>query len=249
MGRRTLLLITSILVAAVGTALVALYVRGADERAQQAEELYSVLIADRAIGPDETIEAIASTAFRYTTYPKKLVPDDAYAGSDTGLKALLSDHRDDKPRTRILVGQVIQKSMFGQAQDTAAKGVSGDKLGATFSLADPNRVAGLVGPGSEVAVYGIFDEGKGDDKLVKVLISKAMVIKVGAKGVDPQAQSTADKTAEAVPNTIVALDLTPDQVLKLTLAQSAGELYLALRGSDLTLSDGGTLTYTELVNR
>ena len=32
MGRRTLLLITSILIAAVGTALVAIYVRGADER-------------------------------------------------------------------------------------------------------------------------------------------------------------------------------------------------------------------------
>jgi hypothetical protein len=41
MGRRTLLLITSILIAAIGAALVGLYARGADQRAtQHAEAIY-----------------------------------------------------------------------------------------------------------------------------------------------------------------------------------------------------------------
>ena len=45
MGRRTLLLIASILIAAVGTALIGLYVRGADNRAQQTEGMVSALVA------------------------------------------------------------------------------------------------------------------------------------------------------------------------------------------------------------
>jgi Flp pilus assembly protein CpaB len=55
MGRRTLLLVISILVAAVGVALVALYVKGADDRATAAAEA-------RYHGPPPTPTATPSPA-------------------------------------------------------------------------------------------------------------------------------------------------------------------------------------------
>ena len=49
MGRRTLLLIASILVAALGTALIWLYVQGADTRAVSGETEVPVYVATRNV--------------------------------------------------------------------------------------------------------------------------------------------------------------------------------------------------------
>lgn len=53
MGRRTLLLVASILVAALGVALIALYVRGADQRATKA--------ASARYGPPPTVEPLPAS--------------------------------------------------------------------------------------------------------------------------------------------------------------------------------------------
>jgi Flp pilus assembly protein CpaB len=252
MGRRTLLLITSILVAAVGTALVALYVRSADVRARDEEKRFSVLVAERDISPDETGRDVASTAVRAVDYPASLVPKGAYPGTNEGRNRLARDHGDDKPRTTILANQVVQASMFGKGQDTASRGVTKGQVGVSVQLADPNRVAGIVGPGSMVAVYGIFSEDN-KDPLIKLLIPEVTVIGVGSQGVTPVTSTQAPKNAggqgvaaEVVPNAIVTLSATPAQAMALGLAQSEGELLLALRGEQPDLA-GGRLTLSELV--
>ncbi len=61
MGRRTLLLITSVLLAAVGTAFVAVYVRGADNRATEGQALGSYVVAVREIAAG-AIDQPATTA-------------------------------------------------------------------------------------------------------------------------------------------------------------------------------------------
>src|ERR687883_506893 len=51
MGRRTLLLIASILVAALGTALIWLYVQGAEARAQAGEAQVKLMVATQDVQP------------------------------------------------------------------------------------------------------------------------------------------------------------------------------------------------------
>ena len=55
MGRRTVLLIVSVLVAALGTSLVFMYVKTADARAAEAYDTRQVLKAVEIIQPGETL--------------------------------------------------------------------------------------------------------------------------------------------------------------------------------------------------
>jgi pilus assembly protein CpaB len=237
MGRRTLLLIISILLAAGGTALVALYVRTADTRAQDQEQRVSVLVAARDLDTGKPVGEVISTAFEDKSYPKGLAPANAYPGGDAGLARLNKEQGGDTPLSRIFKGQVIVPSMFGEKADTSSRGIDKENVAITLNLADPNRVAGLVGPGSEVAIYGVFTKGR-EEPTVKVLIPRVQVIKVGALGVSPPADGTAP---EAVPNALVSLNVSPDEALKLALARSTAELSLALLGEDASVAEGSML--------
>ncbi len=55
MGRRTVLLLVAALIAAVGTSLVFLYVRGVDARAAERFDAVEVLQAVEVINPGETL--------------------------------------------------------------------------------------------------------------------------------------------------------------------------------------------------
>ena len=57
MGRRTVLLIVAVLIAALGSTMVFLYVRGADNRAKEAQAPVQVLKAIAQINPGETLDA------------------------------------------------------------------------------------------------------------------------------------------------------------------------------------------------
>ena len=60
MGRRTVLLIVAALIAALGTGMVFLYVRGADNRAEANQQPVQVLKAVAQINPGETMAAAQS---------------------------------------------------------------------------------------------------------------------------------------------------------------------------------------------
>ena len=70
MGRRTLLLIASILVAALGTALIWLYVQGADTRAEASTTSVQIPVAQTNYGPGTPAKSI-KTILR--AYPQAVV--------------------------------------------------------------------------------------------------------------------------------------------------------------------------------
>ena len=61
MGRRTILLIAALVVAALGTALVFMYANRADERAQAGTEQVEVLVATAGIAAGTTGAAVAES--------------------------------------------------------------------------------------------------------------------------------------------------------------------------------------------
>ena len=74
MGRRTILLIVAALIAALGSAMVFLYVRGADDRATEAQAPVQVLKAVAQINPGETLDqAQAAGKIELGTVPRAQV--------------------------------------------------------------------------------------------------------------------------------------------------------------------------------
>src|SRR5689334_5349486 len=144
MGRRTLLLIASILIAAVGTALIGLYVRGADTRAQETEGSVSALVAKDTI-PAGTNLKNAMSLMQLALVPARMAKDGypnphAFTNIQEALK-------DQVVTETIHPEQVVLGSMFGTPGAAATTEITKDR-GLTVELTDPGRAIGLLAPGS-----------------------------------------------------------------------------------------------------
>ena len=73
MDRRRLLIVAAALVAALGTALVVIYARGADQRAEDRFEAVDVLVATQPITAGETVEAAQAAGKIGTGFDTKLL--------------------------------------------------------------------------------------------------------------------------------------------------------------------------------
>ncbi|HST85809.1 MAG TPA: RcpC/CpaB family pilus assembly protein [Kineosporiaceae bacterium] len=242
MGRRTLLLIASILIAAVGTALIGLYVRGADNRAQETEGRVSVLVADATIPAGADLET-ALSSMRLASVPAWMTTDgypnpSAFANIRKALKGQVV-------KEAIHPDQVVLASMFGTA-DAAATTEIKNARALTVQLTDPGRVIGLLAPGSHVTIYLIPTDTKPDlssaqhitrtktgqlilDPAVKlpVILPDALVMRVGNTR-STGTGGTNEARPDDVPRTIITLDLTEDGADKVVAAQAFGDLYFAV---------------------
>ena len=109
MGRRTILLIAALVVAALGTALVFMYANRADERAQAGAEQVQVLVATAGIAAGTTGAAVAeSGTVELRTLPAASVPPGALSD--------LTPVTDLITISSIFTGQVLIQPMFGTQQ-------------------------------------------------------------------------------------------------------------------------------------
>lgn len=245
MGRRTLLLITSVLIAAVGTALVAIYVRGADQRAVQGAKVVRVLVAQKPVAAGTTV-AIAERNASFglgEVLQRQVQRGDIVVGLDQldGMDQWVT-------RGPILEGQAIQKGMFQQPGEATVTGLDKSKMGVSVQMADPNRVAAYLRQNSRVAVFlimGAQGGGQGGEQSVRLLLPAVRVLAVGSQAVAAPARQSGDRSGgaqENVPTTVVTLDVNQAEAEKVMLGRKVGELYFTLLGEDAkgTASQGTT---------
>ena len=121
MGRRTLLLIASILVAALGTALIWLYVQGADTRAVSSENQVPVYVA---AAPLTAGQQVTSQIAQIKQFPQSLVA--GLGGSLVTSTAQIHGYA----KTDIAPGLPLLTSQFtGQPGDAGAGGQPGSRRG------------------------------------------------------------------------------------------------------------------------
>lgn len=233
MGRRTLLLIASVLVAAVGTALVAIYVRGAEERAESGASLVTVLVAKENVPAGTGARNLVDEQLVATdTVLRRQAAPDAFT-SATQLQPLANEGLVNTGP--ILAGQVIQRAMFGDSTEVTASGLEADQMRLAIQLNDPNRSAGFLQSGSDVAVF--YTTGDGAGQRTQLLLDKVRVLSVGAtvqrrsrsgSGSGDASAGATSATEDTVPTTIVSVAVNQAQAQKLIFSQQAGELYFAI---------------------
>jgi pilus assembly protein CpaB len=244
MNRRTILLLAAALVAALGTGLVFLYVKGADDRAEQRFETVKVLRAVATIEKGESIDDAATSG--------KLALE-AVAQND-----LLANHQTDTEEleglvatTTIYPGEQIVSDKFGQAAEALASksdlDVPKGDIAISVNLTDPGRVAGFINPGSEVAI--IFN-GAGDDgnTVSRVLLPQVTVLGVGSTTTTTKTTTTAEgeQTTAEIPQTLLTLSVSKEEAEKVTFAAANGEVALGLRTPDSTVKPGQGITYANV---
>jgi len=204
MGRRTLLLIASILLAALGTALIWLYVQGAETRVQPSVALVPALFLNSDQGVGTTGQAAVDAAT-----PKNVAADLASSGLVTSA-AQVAQLRLKNPAVR---GQILLLSMFTSGTPTGAQPGRGI---VSITISDTHRVPAQIQPGQHVAVYAL---GRSTPRLV---VGNITVVSIGP-------QTTTQPSASAIPPIIVAFDADPDQAVELLAIEPNGEqpaLYL-----------------------
>jgi Flp pilus assembly protein CpaB len=205
MGRRTLLLIVSIIVAATGTGVVALYARNADVRSANSNALTTVAVALQDIPVGTSLREARDRGW---------IGTDKRRNSDIPDKPVLDLKSLDLTQTvtsQIFKKDILQASMFAGATQSASSNVVGltpknedgaDLVALSVNVADVDRVAGYVVPGSYVGLIVTVGNQDSGNTVSHFLFDKPVkVLKVAA-------YQAASPTAGT---TLVSLELTENQ--------------------------------------
>ena len=223
MGRRTVILIVALVIALLGSAMVYLYVRGADERAQAKQEPVEVLKAVAQIEPGESLsQAQAAGKLELQPVPREQLLEGVMdsVGESGGLVAL----------GRVFPNEQITTSKFGAPGEQDQLSLKPGQIAISVNLTDTGRVAGFVAPGSDVAVFASGSFGQGGQDAVRLLLPSATLIAVGQTTVTTSTTTTegGGATTESLPRTLITLALTQEEAEKVMFASTRGELSFAL---------------------
>jgi pilus assembly protein CpaB len=241
MGRRTLLLIAALVVAALGTTGVFLYVNGVDDRAQAGVKIDEILVAKAAIPAGTTAQQASDQGLIDTAeYLHKSIVGLPVMSDISGIatKVAISD---------IQAGVPILATQFGDLTDTSALHVPDGKVAISVQLGDPARVAGFITPGDEVAIFLYMTDAAGaanaGQAASRPLLSPVQVIAAGSTTLVPTTTTTGEtQQTEQVAKAILTLAVDQREAQKILYAEGNGAtMYFALlgKGTKIDLTDTG----------
>jgi|SRR5450631_1568447 len=219
MGRRTVLLVAAVLVAALGAGLVVLYVRGVNQRVTAREAPVQILVAKKVI-PAGTTGATANAEgdLEVAKIASAAVADGALRTIDSVANLVAN--------APIYPGEQILRKKFDKPGASNLLSIpTAGTMALSVSLPGPARVNGFLVPGSQVAV---FLTAGGSSKLI---LDRVTVIAVGTRTLVPSSGQTtgADQQSD-----VVTFGVTAKEAQTLIFAQSAGSIYLTLLTADST---------------
>jgi pilus assembly protein CpaB len=250
-GRRAVLLIVALFVAAAGTTLVLLYVQGINARATAEQQPVMVLTATGRIESGETLAAAqAAGKVDLSEWPTAKVLPDAVSSAQ-GLQ-------DRVAVTTIFPGEQIITGKLGESGDQDLISIPEGKLAISVQLSDPARVAGFVRPGSEVAIFvtgtPTLKSPNGTTRTLpdtsKVLLRTVEVIGVGQTTVlsTTTTSPTGAETTEQIPTTILTLAVTQEEAERIFVAGQGGELAFGLLNEKSRTQDTAGTTLNDIYN-
>jgi pilus assembly protein CpaB len=235
MDRRRLLLILAVFVAIIGTALVFLYVQGADKRASNKYEDADAYVATQNIAAGETFDqALSQGKIVLHSVPRNVLDENTgYQTDSTALKGKLAV-------VPVFQGQVIVDAQWGDTVTAAQSSlpIPPNDIAISVNLTDPDRVAGNIQNGSQVAIFvtGTLTAtaggaGSADLESTRLLLPKVTVLNVGSPQ-PPTTSTTTDEngtqTTEQLPRTLLTIAVNQKEAQKVILASKALDLTFGL---------------------
>jgi pilus assembly protein CpaB len=228
MGRRTVLLVAALVVAALGTTMVFLYVNGVNDRAVAKQNPVLVQVAKNLIQPGTSVQD-AINAGDFGT--KTISHDDAVTGALGDLRLI----KGLAASTTIYPGDQITADKFGEPGATSTLTIP--TLAISVTLTDPAQIAGFVNAGSSVALFYTAAVKAGGQEQTRLLIPKVKVLAIGNKtGVPLATTGTTGTETDAVPKDIITFSVSQKDYQRILFASTHGRLNVALLGKNFTPS-------------
>lgn len=240
MDRRRVLLAVAAVIAAFGTLLVFLYVRGADSRADERYSAVQVLRVVKPIVAGETAEA-AQTAGKIKTGSvarKDLLPGALTTTQPIAGKTAVS---------ALYPGEQLTSSKFGSAGAGSALTIPKGKIAISINLSDPARVAGFVNPGDKVAIF-MTGTGGGAGDYTRLLLPNIQVLGAGTTTVvsTTTTDGTGAQTTDQLPKTLLTLAVTQSEAERILYGSNGGQLAFGLMTPDSQVAASRGVTGTTL---
>jgi pilus assembly protein CpaB len=236
MTRRTLLLLAALVVAAVGTGLIFVYVHNINNRAIADQHPQQILIAKTEIPAGTAVaDAASKGAFQQVDMAKKYVATGAL--SDTTPIA------DQVALAPIYPGQQVLSQMFGAPGSTSALPIPTNDMAISVQLTDPARVAGFVEPGSSVSIFATVNPAAGGatTQTTRLLLPRVQVIAVGPTTTTSQTTTntqTGQTNTEQISRAILTLAVSQQEAQQIIFAQQQGQLYFGLLTANSKVGTG-----------
>ncbi len=229
MDRRKVLLVVAAVIAALGTLLVFLYVRGADNRADARFDAVTVLRATKAIAAGETVEAAQAAGKIGSSAVSR---QDVIPGALTALDGI----QGQVATAPIYPGEQLIGSKFG-ATGAATSGLTIPKgnIAISVDVPDPALAAGFLNPGDKVAIF--MNKG---DSFTRLLLPNVQVIGVGATTTaSAAATDSTGAPAAPAPSSTLTLAVSQPQAERVLFAKANGTLSFGLLNNDSQVAASG----------
>lgn len=228
MDRRRVLLTAAAVIAALGTLIVFLYVRGADDRAAEEFNAVPVLKAVKVIAAGESVaEAQAAGKIEESMVGE----NDRLPGALVSLDAIGGQ----LAQTTINPGEQIVNVKFADAPvSNSTLTIPKKMIAISVNLTDTGRVAGFVNPGDKVVIFAT------DGSATKTLLTDVQVIGVGTTTVvaTTTTDATGAQTTEQLPRTLFTLGLLQEDAQRVIQAGKDQELSFGLTNKDSVVDKG-----------
>jgi pilus assembly protein CpaB len=231
MGRRSVLLVAALVVAALGTTMVIFYVNGVNGRALTRQDPVRVLVAKKLIEPGTSVR----DADNAVSFESKTISRDALV---VGALSATTPLAGKVVTTTIYPGEQIIPQQFGDSGVTSTLDVPAGKLAISVELNDPAQIAGFVTAGTKVAIFltGAVARAGGQDQ-TQLLLPEVEVLAIGNQTAVPLNTTTTTGTETAqVPKTILTIAVDQKDYQRVLFASTHGRLNLGLLGSGFTPS-------------
>lgn len=206
-------IVASVAMAAIGTALLVWYVRGADERTAGSERTVQVLVVSEPV-PKGTKASDMTGRVRLEEVPA----DFAASGS---LRSL-SDLSDQVTQVDLGAGDQLAPSRFGPPAVANGPDVPPGLLQVTVPIETVRAVGGQLRPGDLVGVVASFE----DPDTSRMIVNRVKVTGVRtAEGANVKSQAQANGPSSPMLHVTLALDAA--QVERVVFAAEHGRLWLS----------------------
>jgi pilus assembly protein CpaB len=230
MGRRSVLLVAALVVAALGTTMVFFYVNGVNDRALAKQNPERVLVAQKLIPAGTSVsDAIHDGSFA----SKTISSGDAIAGAISDFPPI----NGKTASTTIYPGDQITRVKFSAQGPTSTLVPPSGLLSISVVLKDPAQVAGFVTIGTKIAIFFTGPAARGGQDQTQLLLPDVEVLAIGAKTAAPVTTTTTTGTeTNAVSNTSLTLAVDQKDFQRVLFASTHGQLNLGLLGKGFTPS-------------
>jgi len=236
MGRRTLLLIAAVLLAAIGTGVLFLYVSATGDS-----------LRGGSGGNDGTVDVVAPTTALAAgttiddTVRFQLVRVDRALAEQAGMIGKVSALQGRVANQPLAALVPVTNAQFGGAvkQSTDLGLPPKDQMAITLEVEDPARVSSFLRPGSRVAVFVVDPETRPTAKRheARLVLTDVVVLTIGTSGTIVNrgtATTGAGSNASRGAQSLVTFQVNQRQAGQLLVADAEGDIHLTLLGAGTT---------------